>query len=207
MSNKQNLLWILFFGSLIGLNESFLGNFNMPYRAVILSSITLTLLSIARLKINKTGTSVFIILIAVLFKINNIGYHSCTTHMFLCGPTAVLLLGIGYEVFATSFSSNSKINYLRLLLICGITSIVAFSLFGIMNTYILKTWDVDMLTHYVFVNGLLTAIASSGLSILCLYIERTFKNENITKFNPYVINSILSCITVGLWVFGSLVKF
>ena len=207
MSNKQNLLWILFFGSLIGLNESFLGSFNMPYRAVILSSITLTLLSIARLKINKTGTSVFIILIAVLFKINNIGYHSCTTHMFLCGPTAVLLLGIGYEVFATSFSSNSKINYLRLLLICGITSIVAFSLFGIMNTYILKTWDVDMMTHYIFVNGLLTAIASCGLSILCLYIERTFKNENITKFNPYVINSILSCITVGLWVFGSLVKF
>ncbi len=207
MSQKQNLLWILLFGSLIGLNESFLGSFNMPYRAVILSSITLTLLSLARLKINKTGTSVFIIMIAVLFKINNIGYHSCTTHMFLCGPTALISLGFCYELFASLFISNSKINFLKLFLTCAITSVLAFSLFGIMNTYILNSWDVDMLTHYVFVSGLLTAVASSGLSILCLYMERTFRNENMKRFNPYVINSILGCLTVALWLFGSFTKF
>ena len=45
---KRNYLWILLFGSLIGLNETLIGSINMPYRSVVLSTITLSLLSLAR---------------------------------------------------------------------------------------------------------------------------------------------------------------
>jgi hypothetical protein len=50
---KKNLLWILLFGTLIGLNEALIGSLSFPYRSVVLSVITIALLSFARLKILK----------------------------------------------------------------------------------------------------------------------------------------------------------
>lgn len=204
---KKYLLWILLFGTLIGLNETIIGSVSMPYRSVILSTITLTLLSIARLKIQKPGTSVLIILIAVLFKINNMGFHSCTTNVFLCGPATLLLLGISYEVFATLFFSRIKIKYLHLALTCGITAILAFSLFAVMNTFILNSWGVSRLTEYILIKASLTALVSGGISMLVLYLVQNFKNLNNTGFKPVAINSILSFLIIAFWLFGSFVKF
>ncbi|NQV01388.1 MAG: hypothetical protein HQ542_01990 [Bacteroidia bacterium] len=200
---KKNFLWILFFGTLIGLNETLIGSFNIPYRSVILSSITLTLLSIVRYQLPKTGTSILIILIAILFKINSIGFHSCTTNVFLCGPTALLLLGIGYEVFAFLFIAKNTFKYLNYILTCVITSVVAFSIFALMNTYLLNVWDTVRLSEYIFVRALLTAILSSAISLVGLYLARTFKNENFARVNPYIINTMLSCVIIALWLFGS----
>ncbi|HEY5533612.1 MAG TPA: hypothetical protein VIL99_01530 [Ignavibacteria bacterium] len=204
---KKNFLWILFFGSLIGLNESLIGSFNIPYRSVILSTITITLLSIARQQIPKTGTSILVILIAVLFKINNMGFSTCTTNVFLCGPSAILLLGIGYEVFASLFDKKITNKYLNLVMICGITSIVAFSIFGVMNTYILHSWNTAMLSVYIFARAPMTAIASSAMSIFVLYLIRTFRNENFARWNPYVINSIVGCMIIVFWLLGSFTIF
>jgi hypothetical protein len=203
---KKNLLWILLFGTLIGLNETIIGSVSMPFRSVILSTITLTLLSIARLKIRKSGTSFLIIMIAVLFKINNIGFHSCTTHVFLCGPATLIFLGISYEIFAILFSTAIRIKYLQLVLTCGITAIVAFSLFALMNTFILNSWNMSRLTEYIMIKAPITSIASGVISVLILYLVRTFKNINYAGFNLIVINSILSCLIVASWIFGSIVK-
>jgi len=203
---KKYLLWVVYIGTLIGLNETLIGSFHLPYRSVILSSITLTLLSLGRIKIPKAGTSLFIILIAVLFKINNIGYHSCTSNVFLCGPAALLLLGLSYEIFATILSSKTQVRYYQIIQICILTSIFAFSLFGLMNTIILKSWNSTMLLNYIFFRATLTAIASSCISILGFYLIRTFKIENLIKYNPYVVYGILGCLTIGLWLFGSLEK-
>jgi len=203
---KRNFLWIIFFGSLIGLNEILIGSFNIHYRSVILSTITLFLLTLARLKIPKTGTSIFIIVFAILFKINSSGIHSCTTNMLLCGPTALFLLGIGYEVFASLFISKNTFKYLNYVLICSATSIIAFSIFAVMNTYIISVWDMSRLFEYIFVRSTLTAIASSAISIFGLYLVRTFKKENFLRLNPFMINSILIFMIIALWLFGSYEK-
>lgn len=204
---KRNFLWIIFFGSLIGLNETLIGSFNIPYRSVILSSITLTILSLARLKIPKTGTSILIMLVAILFKINSFGVHSCTTNMLLCGPTALLLLGIAYEIFASLFISKNTFKYLNYVLTCSITSFVAFSFFAVMNTYIISVWDTSRLFEYIFVRATLTAVLSSAISIFGLYLVRTFEKEHFLRLNPFVINGILGCVIIALWLFGSYVKF
>ena len=202
----KKILWVLFFGSLIGLIETLIGSFNIPYRSIILSSITLSLLSIARLQNPKTGTSFFIIVIAVLFKINSFGVCACTTTVFLCGPTALLLLGIGYEVFASLLISKKTFRYLNFVLTCVITSIIAFSIFAVMNTYILHAWNLNRLAEYIFIKGIFTAIASSAISILGLFLIRTYKKPYYSKFNPYVINSLLSSVIIALWLFGSFIK-
>jgi len=202
MKFKKSFLWILFFGSLIGLNETFLGAVKMPYHSVVLSVITLTILSVARAQLPQKGTSLLIIIIALLYKINSEGVHSCTTNMLLCGPTALLLLGISYEGFASLFVSKKTIKYLSYALSCVITSLVAFSLFALMNTYILKSWDTSRLTEYIFIKGSLTAIASSVLSLSGIFLINALKNKTFTQFNPYVINGVLGSLILTLWLIG-----
>jgi hypothetical protein len=204
---KKYLLWILLFGSLIGLSETLIASFSMPYRSVILSSITILLLSIARIQIPKFGTSFLIIAIAILFKINNFGVYSCSPNFLLCGPTAMLMLGISYEVFASLFIKKDSLKYLNLILTCGITAIVTFSIFALMNTFILKTWDTTRFTEYILIKSTLTAILSGTVSMLALYLKKTFQSESSPKLSHYVINSVLGIVVVILWVFGSLTKF
>ena len=200
---KKNLLWIIFFGSLIGINEAFLGSLHIPFRSIVLSTITLALLTWSRVKIPQKGVSVMVILIAVLFKVNNIGYHSCSTNVLLCGPTAVLLLGIFHEMFYDLFLSKNTFRYINIILICSLTSIAAFTLFAVMNTYILLSWDTERLIDYVFVKASFTAIFSSGISILGLFIIRALNNKKLIGFNPYVINSILGSFTIIFWIVGT----
>lgn len=204
---KKYLLWILLFGSLIGLSETLIASFSMPYRSVILSSITILILSIARIQIPKFGTSFLIIAIAIFFKINNFGVYSCSPNFLLCGPTAMLLLGISYEVFASLFIKKNSLKYLNLILTCGVTAIVTFSFFALMNTFILKTWDTTRLTEYIFIKSSLTAVVSGAFSVFALYLMKTFKVESTAKYNPYIVNSILGSVVIALWVFGSLTKF
>ena len=203
---KRNFFWIIFFGTLIGLNETFIGSFSMPYRSAILSSITIVLLTFARYKIPKTGTSILIIAIAILFKINNAGIQSCNVNMLLCGPTALLLLGMSHELFASLFVSKHTFKFLNYVLVCSATAILAFSLFAVMDTFILKVWNVPRLIQYIFIKSPLTAIASSTISIFGLYLARTFKKHTFLRFNPFMVYSILSVMIIAFWILGSYAK-
>jgi hypothetical protein len=162
---KKNYLWIILLGSLIGFNETLIGSIKMPYHSVVVNTITLALLSIARYYFPKRGTTMLIIIIAVLFKINSAGIHECTTNFLLCGPTALLLLGIGYEIFASIFIAENSFKYSNYILTCVITSIVVFSVFAVFQTYILVSWDTARLVNYIFARGPMTAVASSAVSV------------------------------------------
>jgi hypothetical protein len=204
---KKNFLWILLFGSLIGLNEALIGSLSFPYRSVVLSAITIALLSFARIKIQQSGTSALIIFIAVLFKLNNFGFHSCTANVLLCGPTALLMLGLSFELFASLLIKKSTVKYLNYSLTCGITAIVAFSLFGLMSTFILGSWGTNRLIEYIFIKGSMTAIASIIISAIGIFTTNIIKNRNFPRLNPYFTSSILGVMVIALWLIGSLTKF
>jgi len=206
MSLTRSFLWIILFGSLIGLNETLIGSFDMPYRSVILNSITIFLLTIGRFKIPRAWTSILIIAIAVLFKINSAGIQTCTVNWLLCGPTALLLIGISHEVFSSLFISKNSLKYLNYVMACSATAILAFSLFAVMDTFILKVWDVPRLMKFIFVKSILTAITSSAISIFGLYLVRTLNKDDFLKLNPYWVNGILSAMIIALWIFGSYVN-
>lgn len=199
---QRNYLWIILFGSLIGLNETMLGSINMPYHSVVLSTITLALLSIARYYFPRRGTSILIIIIAVLFKINSAGIHTCTTNTLLCGPTALLLLGIGYEIFGSIFIGNNSFKYSNYILTCVITSIVIFSVYAVLQTYILNSWDTARLVNYIFARGSLTAVASSAISVFVLYLIRHFKYGYFARLNPNLISGLLGFVIIALWLLG-----
>ena len=207
MNFNRKFLWVLFFGSMIGLIETLIGSINLPYRSVVLSTITLTLLSLSRYYLPKKGTSLFIIIIAVMFRINCVGIQTCTTNVFLCGPTALLLLGIGYEVFASIFISSNAYRFFNYLLTCAITSLVVFSIYAVLQTNILKSWDTTRQIDYIFVRGSLTAIFSGTFTVLVLYIARHFGQFGFAKINPYFRSGILISVIIASWVVGSYITF
>jgi hypothetical protein len=169
-----------------------------------LSSITLAFLALARFYIPKSGTSFLIIIIAILFKINSYGIQSyCTPAAFLCGPTALLMLGTAFEIFAYIFITKTRFKYLNYVLSCVLTAIIVFIAFGLMNTFILKSWDTSRLVEYIFLKGSLTAVFSATLSLLGLYAAKSFSPLNIVRIHPYLMNSILGSIIIALWMLGS----
>jgi hypothetical protein len=199
---KRNYLWIILIGSLIGLNETLIGGIKMPYRSAVVSSITLVFLAIARYYFPKRGSSLIIIMIAILFKINSDGIQSCTTNALLCGPTAMLLLGIGFEIFGSVFITGKSFKYSGYILTCVLTSIVIFSLYAVLQTYILKSWDSARLVNYIFARGSMTAVASSVISVFVLYLIRYFKYDYFARLNPRFISGLLGFVIIALWMLG-----
>jgi|DewCreStandDraft_4_1066084.scaffolds.fasta_scaffold54543_2 hypothetical protein len=206
MDKRKFLLWILFFGTLVGFNEVFTGIINMPYRSVVINSITIILLFIARLKYNKPFSSLLVIGIAILYKINNAGFYTCNTNTLLCGPTALMLLGISFELFSFLFMKNNRMNYSNSALTIVFTSLLAFGLFGILNAFILNVWKIARFTEYVTIKALLTGVASSAVSLLIFYASNSIKIKNI-QFGNTSVFAMLSFIVAFFWVLGTLVSF
>lgn len=198
---KNYLLPVLLFGTLIGLNEIVTGSISSPYRTILVSTITIGLLSFARLRISEAGTSLLIILVAILFKLNTAGFHNCTVNILLCGPAALFILGISFEIFAGFFSSKASLSKSDPVLICVFATLMSFALFGFMNTFLLSVWNPSRLFEYVLIKGALTAVLSGGLTYASILFLNSFHQK--VRLNVYVLNSILFVLITGFWMLGS----
>ena len=203
---KKNFLWLLLFGTMVGLNETLIGGIHFPFRSVMVSSLTISLLSFARVKIPKAGTSAVITLIAIVFKMNNFGFLACTAHSFLISVFAILSLGISYEVIGTLIFRKESSAYLKHLLTCALSVLTAFTLFGMMNTFVFGSWGTDRLVNFLFINTPLAALISGAITVTGLHLSKMLKSLNFKKLNPSVVNSILGILIIGLWVLGTWTK-
>ncbi len=204
---KMNWMWILLFGSLIGLNEALIGSFAMPYRSSIVNAISLAMLVFARLKLPRPGVSTLIVLIAVLFKFNNYHCYSCPFSVQLNAPLAMLFMGISFELAASLFMSSKNLRLQNLALSCILTIFLAFGIFGIMNTYVTGHWGADKLIEHLLVKATLAAVFSSAIVITVYSLKIRVKLENESVRNKYLINGLLGVVIVALWIVGSLATF
>jgi hypothetical protein len=200
---RNNVLRILLFGTLIGLNEAFTGSLSIPYRSVLINSITIALLLFARLKVPHRWSSLIIVAIAVLFKLNNTGFHTCTMNVFLCGPTALLLLGISFEVYAGLFIRKIPTTFWGVILTTGITALTAFLLFGTLNTFVLNVWSVSRFLEYSFVKGLMTVMASIVLTVPGVHLNSYANKHPLTNLN--IAYNLIIVFVICSWIFGSFV--
>jgi hypothetical protein len=203
MLQRKHLLWILFFGSLIGLHETFTGSFGIPYRSVVLNSITIVLLTLARFKMPFRGSSLAVIAVALLFKMNHAGFQTCTTAWFLCGPTALLSIGIMYELSASLISGKKVPGYARLALVCSLTALAGFALFGAVSTFVTGDWDLPRFAEYIYLKALLAAAISGLLSMLALYVRHHVAWELPAGRRPALYNSLLGTVILAFWLIGT----
>ncbi|MEI6683703.1 MAG: hypothetical protein WCO44_13790 [Bacteroidota bacterium] len=199
---KRNYPWLLLFGSLIGLNETLVGSLQIPYHSVVLSTITLLLLTLARASFPQKGTSLVIIAIALVFKLSHMGIRECTAPALLCGPAAMAMLGAGYELFASQFTRDRQFSYANGILSCSLTSLVTFGLFGLLQGNVLHIWDPARMQNYIFARGPLTALASSVAGTAGIAFLQAVKNTGLPTLHPWLTRGLLFAIVLSLWVIG-----
>jgi hypothetical protein len=201
---KKNYAWILLFGSLIGLNEMVTGSLRIPFHSVAVGSITIALLAVARKYFPQKGTSLVIIGIAMLFKMNSMGFRDCTAPAMLCGPTALALTGISFEIFASLLISGRPFRYLNHLLVCALASIFAFTLFAIVQKYFLNIWDSTRFLNYIFFRGSLAAILSGALAVTAIFVSGYSGNITLRGQQQNAARGLLFSVIIALWIFGTL---
>jgi hypothetical protein len=197
-TKKQKTWGIILFGTLIGFNETVIGSLNIQNKSIILSAITLAFFSSARYYIPRIGTSLLILAIAVLFKLTDLGIQ-------FCKPLMLILLGVGFEVFSSVFIGKKQFNFLRLILTCVLTSTVMFTTFAVFETYIVKNgyWIAAKFKDYIFIKGPLTALASTLLSVLGVYILKRINPERINLFKKHFLSQVVMGLLIAvLWIVG-----
>lgn len=204
---KKNLLWILLLGSLVGLNEALVGSYAMPYRSSVVSAITLALLVFGRLKLPRPGISMLIVIIGILFKFNRYHCYTCPASVQLNAPLAMLFMGMSFELAAALFLSHKKSRIQNLVMACVLTMLLAFGIFGVMNTYITGHWGAEKLMEHLLVKASLAAIFSIAIVAAGYMLQIRFKSENESFRNQYLVNGTLAAVIVVLWIIGSLATF
>ncbi len=201
---KKHLIWILLLGTLIGLNETLVGSMHLPFRSVLLSCTLLLILVLGRYLIPKPGTSLLIVGVAVLFKVNNLGcHHACSSAELLCGPAAVMLMGVCFELLASLLVWRSKSRFFAYALLTALAALTAFGLFALMNTYLLKSWDVQRLSEYILLKGSLTALFSSALTVPLIWLADRLKGRSLSEMNAWLAKGAAGLCIIVLWLFGS----
>jgi hypothetical protein len=198
MNSKKQYFWaILLFGTLIGLNESLIGSLDIQNKSVILSTITIALLAFARYYFPKIASSLMIIAIAVLFKMNNCG-------IYFCKPLMVIMLGLSFELFALLLVKKGKLNLLSFALTSAFTAILAFSVFAVFETFIMKNdiWSINRFNTYIFIKAPITAVAASLLSLAGIYGFKKWKVDVFQQIfsKPVLAQFILGFSIVLIWI-------
>jgi hypothetical protein len=199
MNLKRDFIWILLFGTLIGLNESVLGSAFIPYKSVILSVITLLFLSMARSVLPYIGTSLMITAIAVLFKMADMG-------VVFCKPAALVMLGVSFEIFASVLLRKQNPKLFSYSLTNFLAAFVAFICFAVMERYIVRNeyWNVSKFNSYILIRGSLTAFASAGIAVLGLQAIKplmTWYNKLLNN-KVTILNGVMGGVIAVVWIMG-----
>jgi len=200
MKFKRDFLWLILFGTLVGLNETVLGSAHIHNKSVILSVISLLLLSVARFIFPAKGTSLLITGVAVLFKLNDVGVCGCR-------PEALIMLGVSFEIFASlMIKGNTRKTYL-FSIVNFITALFVFAAFAVMMRYFIKDeywFNSKFFTQYIFIKGPITAVASAVfcyLGILAVKpLLKRFNNTVVSK--TYIVQGTVGVLILACWLFG-----
>jgi hypothetical protein len=199
MKLKRDFLWIILFGSLIGLNETLVGGMHIEHKSIILSVITLLLLSIARNLFPKTGTSLMIIAVAVLFKITDLGIHGCKVE-------GMVILGVAFEVFATLIIRKGRLEFYFFSIVSMLAALFAFAVFAMLQRYVIQNefWNSPKFSEYIFVKGPYTSMISAVISLLGVLVVKPLIvwYDKIMAKNPYGVHGVLGLLIVVFWFIG-----
>lgn len=165
MKGIRTWAWILFFGSLWGINEVVTGE-SLFRNQMFLASIWLAagaffILAVARGVVNRPGTSVVIAGIAAGFKLVNASPYFC--HLL-----GIFLLGVAFDAAASLLLREEGRDALRHSLVGVLSAYGGFALFALIITYVIRyeywvTGGPAKVINHIFVSGSLAAAVAAFL--------------------------------------------
>jgi hypothetical protein len=167
--------WILFFGSLWGINEVVTSETlfrNQTFLASVwLAAGAFFILAVARGVVNRPGTSVVIAGIAAGFKLVN-------ASPFFCHLLGIFLLGVAFDAAASLLLRGGRKTALRHSLVGVFSAYSGFALFALIITYVIRYeyWVVggpEKVINHIFASGSLAAgvaafLVPLGYTLGCL---------------------------------------
>jgi len=139
--------------------------------------------------------------IAILFKLNHLGFASCNTNVLLCGPAALLLISASFELFAFLFLKNYRVQWYRFALVCFLTAITGFALFGAMNTWLLESWKASRLIVFIYEKGTMAGVISAVVVVVAISIAELASKS--IRMNPFLTQSFSGLVIAVLWMMGT----
>ncbi len=165
MKSIRTWVWILFFGSLWGINEVIAGESlfrNQTFLASVwLAAAAFFILAVARGVVNRPGSSCVIAGIAAGFKLVNASPYFC--HLL-----GIFLIGAAFDAAASLLLRGKGKASFRHSLVGVLSAYSGFALFALIITYVIRYeyWIMsgpDKVINHIFVSGSLAAAVAAFL--------------------------------------------
>jgi len=208
---KNNILFILFLGTLWGASEAILGGalyqLGVPRASILLAIIAFAVLTLAREYRPQVGMATLLAIVAVVYKA--LGMLAARNHpIFLCHCWGVLTLGVSYDVMRLVWKDRHD----RLFAITA--SYLGYGLFAVTMTYIFRYsyWyqvGVSKVLDHILIAGTITAAGSAIVVPSAAYFARALKAKQLWPFAvpSKLATGITSLLVVVLWILDLGVSF
>ena len=206
-NNYRPLVWLLFFGSVWGINEIVTGKAlyeaHVPYSSVWLAAWGFLTLAVARGILNRPGYSSIIGGVAAMLRMVNAGSS-------VCHVLGIFLIGAAFDLAATLLVDNKRNIYLRSSLAGVVGAYGAYALFAFMATYVFhqEQWvrgGLPKVLDYVLIGGSLMALVSSVTVPLGYWIGR--RGEIFVTHHSQWAYKGAAALTVIFWVLGGMARY
>ena len=211
---KNDILFILFLGTLWGASEAILGGAlyaaDVPRSSVLLAIIALAVLTLARAYRPQIGMATLLAIVAMAYKAagmllaRKLGGHQ----IFLCHCWGVLTLGIAYDVMRLVWRDKQDSLFAVSAVYFG------YAFFALTMTYVFRysVWPqegVSKVINHVLISGSIAAIGSAVIVPIVAYLAQALKSRQAWPFAvpSRLSTSIVSLLLLGLWVLGLVVSF
>jgi hypothetical protein len=196
MKYTKFIIPIFFLGSLWGLIEATLGEglyaADIPYASIYITCLAVFLLAFSRGFLNVMGTSAIIAVVAAAYRL--------ITTAFVCHFTAIIFLGVCFDILATLIMKKEERISWRVYLTGFITPLINNALFVFTMFYVLN-YDAWLLGgaqkgyNHIFVSGTITALAALFLVPLGFYLglklRPALQNKSKYAYSALTISALI----------------
>lgn len=203
--NKKNIVWILLFGSMWGLNELVIGRIfykaNVGYSSVWLTVWAFLILAMARGLLNKPGSSMAIAAVAVAFK-------SLYATPYFCHLYAIFLIGVAFDLAASFLIKNERRGIFWRSLTGMIAVFGGYAFFAVSITYVIRYehWiavGLPKVLNHIFISGSFAALAAIVVVPLGFWIG--MNAESLRHRRPRLAHGCGLLVLLFLWILGWMV--
>jgi len=196
------LTGVLFFGSVWGMMEVFLGGFlyrqDIPRASVYLAVGAVFVLSVARKWIPTPGSSTLIALVAALYKLTNAAPFVC--HLF-----GIFALGLVFDAAATLLLKEKERMNFKSLLLGPVSILFSNFFFAVFMTFLVRYrfWvdgGWDKVFNHTFISGGLAAVPSLLVVPAALHWARKMQAGSLSEWK-HGFEAAVGAV-VFLWVIG-----
>jgi len=209
--NKRVMLGILFFGTLWGVSEVFLGEAlygaHLRWASVPLCVVALVVLTLARVHFPRPGVATAIAGCAALYKAVAMAATLIDTPFYACHLLGIVALGAAYDlVFSLLGRRHPAVGAVAATYLGHIA-------FAVLIAYVFRyqPWvrgGLAKVVRYVGINGTATAVLGGVLVPLTLRLGAALRQRRWTSlaFESPVPAGVAGGLVAGLWTIGLLVS-